>query len=83
MPQFCFLICLAEEIEKLKEEKVKAEDIKERALAFVKDKEREFSTQQRQYESELGLVKQQLKHHMEQLHSSDTVDESASVVKIR
>ncbi|XP_053393728.1 RB1-inducible coiled-coil protein 1-like isoform X2 [Mercenaria mercenaria] len=74
-----------EQIEMLKEEKSKAEDIKERALTFLKDKE----ANQRHLESELGLAQQQVKQYKEQLQSlgSDSVDpsitkSSQSVVKI-
>lgn len=72
-----------EEVEKLKEEKTKAEDIKDRALALLKDKEREFLAQQRQHETDLSLAQQQLKQYMEQVHSSDSAEASSSVVKIR
>lgn len=70
----------------LKEEKGKAEDIKERALSFLKDKE----ANQRHLESELGLAQQQVKQYKEQLQNlaTDSTDpavikSSPSVVKIR
>ena len=75
-------VCI-DEVEKLREEKVKAEDIKDRAMGLLKDKEREFGSQQRQFESELGLAQQQLKQYMEQLQTSECVESSPSVVKIR
>ncbi|XP_060577554.1 RB1-inducible coiled-coil protein 1-like isoform X3 [Ruditapes philippinarum] len=73
------------QIETLKEEKSKAEDIKERALSFLKDKE----ANQRLLESELGLAQQQVIQYKEQLQnlapdSSDitVTKSSSSVVKI-
>lgn len=74
-----------DEIEKLKEEKTKLEDIKERAMAVLKDKEREFAAKQQQLESDLGMAQQQAKQYMDQLHGmgSDSAEASPSVVKIR
>lgn len=80
------LFYILEHIALLKEEKAKAEDIKERALSFLKEKE----ASQRHLESELGLAQQQVKQYQEQLQSlgSDSLEpnitkSSQSVVKIR
>lgn len=77
--------CFTDEIEKLKEEKTKLEDIKERAMAVLRDKEREFAAKQQRLESDLDVAQQQAKQYMDQLHGmgSDSAEASPSVVKIR
>ena len=68
-------------LDKLREEKAKADDVKERALSLLQDKEREFSANQRRWESDLLLGEQQLEQYKEQLQIM-SVSASPSVVQI-
>ena len=66
----------------MKDEKLKAEDIKERALSLLQDKEREFTANQRRWESELALGQQQLTQYKEQLEIMSG-SSTPSVLQIR
>ena len=66
----------------MKDEKLKAEDIKERALSLLQDKEREFTANQRRWESELALGQQQLMQYKEQLEIMSG-SSTPSVLQIR
>ena len=72
---------ISEILDKLREEKSKAEDVKERALSLLQDKEREFSANQRRWESDLLLSEQQLEQYKEQLQIM-SASASPSVVQI-
>ena len=66
----------------MKDEKLKAEDIKERALSLLQDKEREFTANQRRWESDLALGQQQLTQYKEQLEIMSG-SSTPSVLQIR
>ena len=68
-------------LDRLKEDKAKAEDIKDRAMSLLQDKEREFSANQRRWESDLALSEQQLEQYKEQLQIM-SASSSPSVVQI-
>ena len=74
-----FILELAE---RMKDEKLKAEDIKDRALSLLQDKEREFTANQRRWESELALGQQQLTQYKEQLEIMSG-SSTPSVLQIR
>ncbi|XP_052258142.1 RB1-inducible coiled-coil protein 1-like isoform X2 [Dreissena polymorpha] len=75
-----------EDMQTLLEEKCKAEDVKERALSLLKEKEREFGSRQWQLENQLHLCQQELHSFKEQVFSmaghSDNTLSSPSVVNI-
>ncbi|XP_033736937.1 RB1-inducible coiled-coil protein 1-like [Pecten maximus] len=73
-----------ETIEKLKEEKAKFEDMKNRAMSHLNDKEREFAACKRQMESDVAMVRQQLTEYQTQLQpvSHMQVSTSPSVMNI-
>ena len=66
----------------MKDEKLKAEDIKDRALSLLQDKEREFTANQRRWESDLALGQQQLTQYKEQLEIMSG-SSTPSVLQIR
>ena len=66
----------------MKDEKLKAEDIKERALSLLQEKEREFTANQRRWESDLALGQQQLTQYKEQLEIMSG-SSTPSVLQIR
>ena len=66
----------------MKEEKVKAEDIKDRALSLLQDKEREFTANQRRWESDLALGQQQLVQYKEQLEIM-SASSAPSILQVR
>ena len=73
-------------MDQLKEEKSKSDNIKDRAMVLLQEKELEYGNNQRMLESELGLARQQVVQYQEQLQALNpevTSASSPSVINIR
>ncbi|KAJ8306226.1 hypothetical protein KUTeg_016771, partial [Tegillarca granosa] len=67
-----------EMIEKLTEEKSKLDDIKNRAVSHINDKDRELSTMKKQLDDELALKNQQIAQYQQQLESVSQMQVSSA-----
>ena len=73
---------LVEELSQAGEDRAKAEGIKERALALLDTREREFAAAQRSLESQLGLARTEVEGLKEQLGQAGAGVETGREVEV-